>query len=351
MSRAGLALYSMVVAVALVVVVGVNSAVAQVLPNPYRQVDGWASLPGGRTPGAVGGVTMDPDGEHLWAVIRCDATAPNRFGNECLDSDLDPVLKFDMDGNVVESFGGGMFIWPHGIHVDSEGNVWVTDAVSEARTPDGTRGHQVIKFSPTGRVLMTLGTPGKPGVGNNSFNAPADVVVADNGDIFVADGHGDNTNNRIVKFSKDGTFIKSWGHTGYAPGEFRTLHAIAMDADGRIYVGDRSNNRIQIFDQEGEFLAQWTQFGRPSGIFFDDHGRIFVADSESDDVQNPGWEMGIRIGEVATGWVTEFILYPWGDPREVAGNGAEFVAVDRDGNIYGGEPRPRRIQKYIKVRP
>ena len=351
MSRAGLALHSMVVAVALVVVLGVNVATAQVLPNPYRQVDSWASLPGGRTMGAVGGVTMDPDGEHLWAVIRCDATAPNRFGNECLDSDLDPVLKFDMDGNVVESFGGGMFIWPHGIHVDSEGNVWVTDAVAEGRTPDGTRGHQVIKFSPTGRVLMTLGTPGKPGVGHNSFNAPADVVVADNGDIFVADGHGDNTNNRIVKFSKDGTFIKSWGKTGYAPGEFRTLHAIAMDAEGRIYVGDRSNNRIQIFDQEGEFLAQWTQFGRPSGIFFDDHGRIFVADSESDDVQNPGWEMGIRIGEVATGWVTEFILYPWGDPREVAGNGAEFVAVDRDGNIYGGEPRPRRIQKYIRVRP
>ena len=349
MSRASLR--PVVVAAALVAVVGVNVATAQVLQNPYSQVDGWASLPGGRTMGAVGGVTMDPDGEHLWAVIRCDATAPNRFGNECLDSDLDPVLKFNMEGTVVESFGGGMFIWPHGIHVDSEGNVWVTDAVAEGRTPDGTRGHQVIKFSSTGRVLMTLGTPGKPGVGNNSFNAPADVVVADNGDIFVADGHGDNTNNRIVKFSKDGTFIKSWGKTGYGPGEFRTLHAIAMDAEGRIYVGDRSNNRNQIFDQEGEFLAQWTQFGRPSGIFFDDHGRIFVADSESDDVQNPGWEMGIRIGEVATGWVTEFILYPWGDPREVAGNGAEFVAVDRDGNLYGGEPRPRRIQKYIRVRP
>ena len=349
MSKASLR--AVVVAAALVAVVGVNVSTAQSLPNPYRQVAGWATLPGGRTPGAVGKVTMDPDGEHLWAVVRCDATARDRFGNECLDSDLDPVLKFDMDGNVVESFGGGMFIWPHGIHVDSEGNVWVTDAVAEGRTPAGTRGHQVIKFSATGEVLMTLGTPGKPGVGNNSFNAPADVVVADNGDIFVADGHGDNTNNRVVKFSKDGTFIKSWGKTGYAPGEFRTLHAIAMDAEGRIYVGDRSNNRIQIFDQEGEFLAQWTQFGRPSGIFFDDHGRIYVADSESDDVQNPGWEMGIRIGEVATGWVTEFILYPWGDPRETRGNGAEFVAVDPDGNIYGGEPRPRRIQKYIRVRP
>ena len=349
MSRASL--HPMVVAMALVVVLGANVVSAQVPPNPYRLVDGWATLPGGRMMGAVGGVTMGPDGEHLWAVIRCDAPA-EQFGFECLDSDLDPIVQFDLDGNVVESFGGGLFIWPHGIDVDADGNVWVTDAVSEARTPEGNRGHQVIKFSPTGQVLMTLGTPGKAGVGNNSFNSPADVVVADNGDIFVADGHGNNTNNRVVKFSQDGTFIKSWGKTGYAPGEFRTLHAIAMDAQGRIYVGDRSNNRIQIFDQEGEFLAQWTQFGRPSGIFFDDHGRILVADSESDDLQNPGWEMGIRIGEVATGWVTEFILYPWGDSRVASpGQGAEFVAVDRDGNIYGGEPRPRRLQKYVRVRP
>ncbi|HJN45566.1 MAG: hypothetical protein CL477_15535 [Acidobacteria bacterium] len=349
MSRASLR--PVIVAVALVVLLGAHVAESQVLPNPYRQVEGWAKLPGGRTMGAVGGVTMDPDGRHLWAVIRCDATAPNRFGNECLDSDLDPVVKFDLDGNVVESFGGGLFIWPHGIDVAPDGNVWVTDAVGEARTPEGTRGHQVIKFSPTGEVLMTLGTPGKAGGGRSSFNAPADVVVADNGDIFVADGHANNTNNRVVKFSSDGTYMKEWGKSGYAPGEFRTLHAIAMDAEGKIYVGDRSNNRIQIFDQEGEFLAQWTQFGRPSGIFFDDNGRIFVADSESDDLQNPGWEMGIRIGEVATGWVTEFILYPWGDPRNPAGNGAEFVAVDRDGNIYGGEPAPRRIQKYVRVRP
>ena len=124
-----------------------------------------------------------------------------------------------------------------------------------------------------------------------------------------------------------------------------------MDSRGRIFVGDRSNNRIQIFDQEGKFLTQWTQFGRPSGIAFDANDRIFVADSESDDVQNPGWEMGIRIGEAKTGWVTEFILFPWGDPRNTAGNGAEFVAVDRDGNIYGGEPSPKQLRKYIRVRP
>ena len=324
---------------------------AQALPNPYRLVDGWAKLPGGRQMGAVGGVTVDPDGRHIWAIIRCDATARERFGDECLDSDLDSVLKFDPDGTVVESFGGGMFIWPHGIYVDREGNVWVTDAVSEARTPEGTRGHQVVKFSPTGEVLMTLGTPGKPGRDRNSFNAPSDVVVADNGNIFVADGHGGDTNNRVVKFASDGSYLTEWGQTGYGPGEFRTLHAIAIDSQGRIFVGDRSNNRIQIFDQDGTFLAQWTQFGRPSGIFFDEHDRIYVADSESDDVQNPGWEMGIRIGDARTGWVDEFILYQWGDPRSTRGNGAEFVAVDRDGNLYGGEPNPRQLQKYVRVRP
>ena len=327
-----------------------SSVLAQSLPNPYRNVDGWAKLPDGRQMGAVGGVTMDPDGNHLWAVIRCDASALERFGNECLDSDLDPIVKFDLDGNVVESFGSGMFIWPHGIDVDPDGNVWVTDAVEAARTPKGTRGHQVIKFSPDGKVLMTMGTPGVPGDGPTSFNAPSDVVVADNGDIFVADGHANDTNNRIVKFSSDGTFIKSWGKTGYGPGEFRTLHALAIDARNRLFVADRSNNRIQIFDLEGNHLATWFQFGRPSGISFDESDQIYVADSESDNVQNPGWEMGIRIGDAETGWVSAFVLYPWGDPREIRGNGAEFVAVDRNGNLYGGEPRPRKLQKYMRVR-
>ena len=163
--------------------------------------------------------------------------------------------------------------------------------------------------------------------------------MADDGSIFVADGHADTTNNRVVKFDAEGNYLMEWGQTGYAPGEFRTLHGIALDNDGRLFVADRSNNRVQIFDQEGNFLSQWTQFGRPSGITFDPHGRVYVADSESDDVQNPGWEMGIRIGDAKTGWVDEFIPFVWGDPREVAGNGAEFVAVDAAGNIYGGEPR------------
>ena len=149
------------------------------------------------------------------------------------------------------------------------------------------KGHQVFKFSPDGKVLMTLGKAGVAGNGPDEFNAPSAVLVAPNGDIFVADGHGRETNARIVKFSKDGKFIKTWGKKGSAPGEFDIPHALAIDSQGRLFVGDRQNNRIQIFDQDGKFLDQWTQFSRPSGIFIDKHDVIYVADSE----------IGIRVQE------------------------------------------------------
>lgn len=345
----------LVLASAIVTVLGAGAAVVAqgVLPNPYRNVDGWAKLPGGRAMGAVGSVKIDPDGVSVWAVIRCEPLAdPARFGDECRDSKVDSVYKFSPDGNVVASFGSGMFIWPHGLAVDPQGNVYVTDAVDPGRAPKGDkRGQQVVKFSPQGKVLMTFGMAGMAGSANDHLNAPSDVAIGASGDIFIADGHGENGNNRVMKFSKDGKFIKSWGKTGYGPGEFRSLHAIAIDSRGRVFVGDRGNNRIQLFDQDGKHLNTWTQFGKPSGIFFDTKDQIFVADSESDDVQNPGWEMGIRIGEAKTGWATGFVGYAWADPRSTAGNGAEFVAVDRDGNMYGGEPRPRKLQKYVRVKP
>ena len=325
---------------------------AQPYPDPFRMVEGWAKLPPGRNPGAIGGVVVDPDGKHLWAVIRCDAGA-DKFGYECLDSDLDAVVKFSLEtGEAVESFGGGMFIWPHGIDVAPDGSVWVTDAANPSRVPEGgERGHRVIKFSPTGEVLMTLGTPGTAGSGKNHFSSPADVVVASDGSIFVADGHYRDGNNRVVKFAPDGAYIKEWGKTGYGPGEFHVLHALAIDQRGRLFVADRENNRIQIFDQEGTHLASWTQFGRPSGVSFDAHGNIYVADSESDDVQNPGWEMGLRVGDAESGWVRYFVRFPWADPRETRGSGAEFVAADDQGNLYAGEPFRRVLQKYVRVMP
>ncbi len=191
----------------------------------------------------------------------------------CDGSNLAPILKFDASGKLVKSFGEGMFLFPHGIHVDPDGNVWLTDGLGK----DG-KGQQVFKFSPDGKVLMTLGKAGVAGNGPDEFNAPSAVLVAPNGDIFVADGHGRETNARIVKFSKDGKFIKTWGKKGSAPGEFDIPHALAMDSQGRLFVADRQNNRIQIFDQDGKFLDQWTQFSRPSGLYIDKNDVIYVAE-------------------------------------------------------------------------
>ena len=236
--------------------------------NPYRPVRGladgggptvpggeWARLPGGREMGPPASVHVDADGVSIWAFIRCDETSPlpvargGRFGVDCMypDGKLKPhdtIYKFDPKGNVVKSFGAQMFIWPHGMHVDREGNVWVTDAAAEESVAIAAKagvkaGHIVRKFSPDGKVLMTLGEPGVAGSDEGHFRSPAGVVTSPNGDIFVADGHG--SNNRVVKFSKEGKFIKAWGKTGYGPGEFRTAHCINMDKRGRVFVCDRQN--------------------------------------------------------------------------------------------------------------
>jgi DNA-binding beta-propeller fold protein YncE len=306
------------------------------LPNPYRSVENWARMPEGRTWGSSAGVYVDPAGTSVWVAERCGA-------NSCAGSDLAPILRFDMSGRLLKAFGAGMFVFPHGIFVDQEGNVWVTDGQGK----DG-KGHQVFKFSPEGKILLTLGKAGVAGDAPDEFNAPSAVLVAPNGDIFVGDGHGGNTNSRIVKFTKEGKFIKTWGKKGAAPGEMDIPHTLAMDSRGRLFLGDRQNNRIQIFDQNGVFLDQWSQFSRPSGIFIDRNDTIYVADSESESVSknHDGWKRGIRIGRVQDGVVTGFIPDP---VDKIAGtSAAEGVAADPAGNIYGAEVGPKRLMKYVK---
>lgn len=218
--------------------------------------------------------------------------------------------------------------------------------MTDGQGKDG-KGHQVFKFSPEGKVLMTLGKAGVAGDGPDTFNQPSDVAIAPNGDIFVADGHGGSSNARIVKFSKDGKFIKTWGKKGTAPGEFDTPHALAFDSKGRLFVGDRANNRIQIFDQDGNFLEQWKQFSRPSGIYIDKNDVIYVADSESNANRHPGWRRGIRVGSAKDGSVTAFI--PDSNPHPPAAtSAAEGVAADAAGNVYGAEVGPKDLKKYVK---
>jgi DNA-binding beta-propeller fold protein YncE len=301
-------------------------------PQLYRLDDGWAKLPPGRKWGAAVGVDIDRDGKSVWVFDRC-ATA-----DDCSKSTLDPIQHFGPDGRLIASFGAGKFNYPHGLFIDADNNVWVSDG----RAKDNGKGHTVMKFSHDGKLLMTLGKPGVAGDGPDTFNAPSDILVGPDGSIFVADGHGGNTNARIVKFTKDGKFVKAWGTKGSAPGEFDSPHGLAMDSAGRLFVADRSNSRIQIFDQDGKFLAEWRQFGRPSGVYIDKHDVIYVADSTSSDKLNPGFVQGIRIGSVKDGKVTAFI------PETKELNALEGVAADDAGNVYGGYTNTLNFRRWVR---
>ncbi len=313
-----------------------SAAPTNAAPNPYQSITDWAKLPAGRTMGAAAGVAIDPDGKSVWVAERCAV-------NSCFGSTLDPIMKFDANGNMVRSFGGGMFIFPHGIWVDRQGNVWVTDGQGRE-----AKGHVVIKFSPTGRELMRLGAAGVAGNNPYNFNMPSSVLVAPNGDIFIGDGHGGNSNNRILKFDRTGKYIKEWGVKGTGPGEFDGPHTMAMDSAGRLFIGNRNNNRIDIFDQDGKFVTSWSQFSRPSGVWIDSNDMIYVADSESESVSknHDGWKRGIRIGNAKTGELTGFIPDPVATATGTSA--AEGVAVDKDGIIYGAEVGPRRLMRYVK---
>jgi streptogramin lyase len=314
---------------AIVVLIALAVAVPRAqtsLPNPYRLAENWAQLPAGMQWAGV--ISIDPDTRgNIWVFHRSDPT----------------ILKFDPSGKLVSSFGAGTFVQPHGMTIDRDGNVWVTDAQNK-----DNKGQQVFKFSPDGKVLMTLGKAGVVGEGPDTFSGPSDVVVAPNGDIFVADGHVAMSNGRIVKFSKDAKFIKAWGKLGSGPGEFNVPHSIAMDSRGRLFVADRSNSRLQIFDQDGKFIDQWKQFGRPSGVYIDKNDNIYVADSQSNATQNPGFTRGVRIGSAKDGKVTAFIPDNKPDPDKNNNAGAEGIAADANGNLYVGDVTGMELRKYVR---
>jgi sugar lactone lactonase YvrE len=336
------------------------------LPNPYQTVENYFQL--GRPWGSTSAVDIDRDGRSIWVGERCGA-------NTCYDaatgkmSPHNPILKFDPSGKLERSFGAGMVVFAHGIHVDRDGNVWITDANGNtgggggragqkpAAKPEKPVGHQVLKFSPDGKLLMAMGKPGVEGNPPDALTEPNDVVTAPNGDIFVAEGHSGQGANaapdtvaRISKFTRDGKFVKSWGKLGSGPGEFRTPHGLALDDAGRLIVADRGNVRIQVFDQDGKFLQETKAFSRLSGIYVR-NGVLYGADSESSQTSNPGWRRGIRMGPLKDLKPTFFIPDVAHTDLQKAPGGtsnAEGVAVDAQGNIYGAEVGPRAVKKYIK---
>ena len=210
-----------------------------------------------------------------------------------------------------------------------------------------TKGHQVFKFSPTGKVLMTLGKKGVAGNGPDSFDQPSGIAVAPNGDIFVTDGHGKN--DRVVKFSKDGLFLKTWGRHGTGPGEFDQPHDISIGgSQGHVFIADRSNSRVQIFDQDGNFIAAWKQFGRPSAVFVGKDDTLYASDSQSNSKVNPGYTRGITIGSAKDGSLKAFIPDPDLDQADVNRiSGASGIVADGQGTIYAADVGPHRLRKYV----
>jgi DNA-binding beta-propeller fold protein YncE len=309
------------------------------LPQPYQTTRDWGQLPAGVKWAAVTAIEPAPDGS-IFVIHRC-------FANSCAGRSEAPILKYDRTGKLLATWGAGMFVFPHGATVDRGGNLWVTDARGESG-----KGHQVFKFSPQGKVLMTLGKAGVSGGGRDLFDQPTDVVVSPAGDIFITDSHRNGKNNRVVRFTKDGTFVREWGRKGSGRGEFSEPHTIAMDSRGRLFVGDRENNRIQIFDQDGAWLDEWRQFGRPSGIFITKDDAIYVADSESGPDTGAheltGIKKGIRIGCAKDGRVTAFIE----DMESMTPDhsGAEGVGVDAQGNVYGGVVRRQMLERHMLKR-
>lgn len=308
-------------------------------PNPYQTNASFFQMPSGRTMGSSSAVATDSKG-HIWIAERCGA-------NSCLESTLDPIMEFDASGKFIRAFGGGMFNFPHGFFIDAQDNIWLTDQRS-----GGGKGATVTKFSPAGKLLMQLGKQGVSGEGQDIFFEPNAVLVAPDGSIFVADGHTQNKAARVIKFDAKGKFIKQWGSTGAGQGQLNVPHALAMDSQGRLFVGDRWNNRVQIYDQDGNLLNSWTQFGRPSGLYIDKNDILYSADSESRAPEgyghNPGWKRGIRIGSAKDGTVTAFIPDTAPNPDKGATSGAEGVWAGADGAVYGAQVLQKAVVRYTK---
>ena len=321
-------------------------------PEPYRVIRDWAKIEG-REWGGSNGVAIDRDGKSVWATDRCSpGTTPG-----CLGSTANPIHEFDESGKEIRSFGGGMFVWPHGIYVDRDGNVWVTDARAPSADElkkfpeDQNKGSVVVKFSPEGKVLMTLGKPGVRGNPPEALTDPT-VVITDpqNADVYVAESHTDVTDpnlvGRISVFNKNGKFLRTIGKTGTGPAEFRTPHGLAFDSKGRLIVADRHNHRVQILTKEGKFLGEYDDFGRVSGLALDKDDVIYASDSESSEKVHPGWLRGIRIGSLRDGKVTMFVPAHKTDAPE--GAMGEGIAVDAAGNVYTAEAQLRGVTKYVK---
>jgi streptogramin lyase len=289
------------------VLLAVLTAAAQSAPPQLNyQVDpNWPQLPAGWNLQETPGIAVDAN-RHVYVFHRGE----------------NPIIEFDPSGKVVRSWGEGMFIRPHAVRIDPQGNIWTVDNDT----------HQILKMNPQGRVVMVLGRKGQSGETEINFNRPTDVAFGANGDIYISDGYG---NSRVVKFTKDGQFIKAWGKKGAGEGEFNLPHSVALDKQGRVYIGDRENYRLQIFDADGKFLQQWKHVGSPWGLVITPDQFIYISDGHANRILKLNIE-----GEILGTLSSKGKL-----PGQV--DYAHHLAVDSQGAIYVAEILNWRAQKFV----
>jgi WD40 repeat protein len=326
----------------------IESVANNAMINPYRVLEHWPHL-GDIKPGAAIGIVPDGKGG-VWLEHRSEPA----------------ILHIDPSGNIVKRFEV-TFSSSHGLCQDHDGNFWAVDSGPFGNSPDaGVKGNQVFKFSPDGKLLMTLGKAGVSRAGPDTFIQPAACKSTPDGNIVIADGHwprptsGPQDGDRLVWYSTDGKFIKAFGTHGRKPGEFMGPHGLAFDSKGRLFVADRSNNRIQVFDKNMNIVDEWRHFGRPSNVWILKDDTLIVSDSESNQriggandapegggnaIRNPGWKNGIRIGNARDGSIKYFI----------EGTRPEGLAADELGNIFGGltggcdvSPSGGCLQKFVR---
>ena len=292
------------------------SACSKKKDDSYKVVHGWPQLPEGFALGEVSGVGIDSH-DHVFVFHRGEL----------------PILNLSEEtGEILNSWGDGMFENSHGLSIDHQNNVWVTD----------TQLHQVFKFSHDGELLMTLGVKGVPGLDEEHFDKPTDLAITPNGEVYVSDGYG---NSRIAKFSAKGEFLFDWGHKGTDAGEFDTPHGITLDSEGRVYIADRTNSRIQVFDQKGEFLYQWKseELGRPWGVEVGPDGYLYVVDGGDATPEAPGRGRVLKLDTSGR------ILKTWGSFGSYDGQlyWGHDIAISKKGNVFVTDVHVgMRVQKF-----
>jgi peptidylamidoglycolate lyase len=302
------------------------------VPHGYGVVHGWPILPEGRVLGSVSGVGIDSKG-NVFVFHRNERSWPDSNVLETTPIVGPTVTVFDArTGKVLAEWGENAFAMPHGLTVDRDDNVWLTDVAL----------HQVYKYTHDGKLLLTLGERGVSGNDGTHFNRPTDVAVNADGTVYISDGY---RNTRVMVFSANGRFVSQWGTQGQGPGEFKVPHGLAMDSIGRIYVADRENDRVQVFDQAGKFLTQWKgdKIGRPYGVSISPNDTALVADG-GEQPENPPYRSGVAVLKLDGTLIERFGR--WGN-YDGQFSMAHDVAVAQDGAVYVGDITGGRVQKFV----